>query len=123
MRTKMNPLVATLLAAFGHAALNPGPAFRGGTPAKPAAKSGAGQYSRGLAKQFNRQRRDAMERKKTHPLRDAHGALTLTGTTVEFIDIKPDSRHYELGGSSGPDGFTRTARRIWLAGISAQRGY
>ncbi|MEY2875268.1 MAG: hypothetical protein RLZZ373_2639 [Pseudomonadota bacterium] len=60
-----------------------------------------------------------------HPLRDAHGALTLTGSTTEFVDCKPEpaNRWYELGGSAGPDGFTKTARRIWLAGISAQRGY
>ncbi len=56
-------------------------------------------------------------------LRDEHGVITLTGVVCEFVDCKPDSRWYELGGSSGPDGFTKYARRIWLAGISAQRGY
>lgn len=56
-------------------------------------------------------------------LRDEHGVITLTGAATEFVDCKPDSRWYELGGSSGPDGFTKIARRIWLAGISAQRGY
>ena len=60
---------------------------------------------------------------KTYPLRDRNGAYTLTGSAVEFVGHHPGPRWHELGGSAGPGGFTKDARRIWLAGISAQRGY
>jgi hypothetical protein len=72
------------------------------------------------AVQAQRQRNLA---KPLHPLRDEHGAYTLTGSPVEFVDCRPGAGWREIGGSSGPDGFTVTACRIWLAGISAQRGY
>jgi hypothetical protein len=55
--------------------------------------------------------------------RDEHGALTLTGAEVQWTDMEPDSRHYELGGETGPEAFIKFTRRIWLAGVSAQRGY
>ncbi len=58
-----------------------------------------------------------------HAICDKHGAVTLAGSTILFENCEPGARWYELGGSSGPEGFTKLARRIWLAGISAQRGY
>lgn len=67
-------------------------------------------------------RKDQQRMEKMHP-RDANGAVTLTGSRIEFIDVDPGQRYFELGGYSGPDGFAKDVRRIWLAGVSAQRGY
>lgn len=64
-----------------------------------------------------------------HQLRDEHGAITLVGGTytVEGEGLQPTSREHLLGGvfeGVGAGGRTEyTARRIWLGGISAQRGY
>lgn len=58
-----------------------------------------GQYGRGLMNQFDRQReRDCV---KKHPLRDETGAFTLVGAK-DFIEGQ---------------------RRVWLAGVSQQRGF
>jgi hypothetical protein len=54
---------------------------------------------------------------------DKHGAVTLTGSVCRFENCEPGASWYDLGGSAGPDGFTRIARRIWLGGISAQWGF
>ena len=61
-------------------------------------------------------------------LHDEHGAVTLVGSVYEMEgeNLQPTSREYLFGGSVGPGGSGHTqytARRIWLAGISAQRGY
>lgn len=64
-----------------------------------------------------------------HPLRDEHGAYTLTGGfyTIEGEGVRPSSREHVLGGVfCGPgvdENSEYTARRKWLAGISAQRGF
>lgn len=63
------------------------------------------------------------KRKKAGLPRDEHGALTLAGSQVTWENVKPGPREFELGGSTGPDGFTKRTRRIWLAGISAHRGF
>lgn len=57
--------------------------------------------------------------------RNAHGAFTLVGRETEFVDCKPEpaNRWYELGRDSAPTYSVIFARRIWLAGISAQRGF
>lgn len=72
----------------------------------------AGAYSRGLQNAWNRKRQLRMA--KLHPLRDEHGAITLTGGCQDYIEIGPYGDFCDA--SPGP-------RRIWLAGISAQRGY
>lgn len=78
-----------------------------------------GTYGEGLL-QPQRRRNQAKQRGP----RDENGAITLVGATVEFGDYRPDpARWFETGGGTHPDGFVVTARRIWLAGISAQRGY
>jgi hypothetical protein len=59
-------------------------------------------------------------------LRNEHGAYTLVGAVYEMEgeDLRPTPSEHLFGGCAGPDGYTSyTARRIWLAGISAQRGY
>jgi len=60
-----------------------------------------------------------------HPQRDKHGAYTCVGPVVHFepgFDGVPvdDAGYRVMGGSSEGDWY---GRRIWLAGISAQRGY
>lgn len=58
--------------------------------------------------------------------RDEHGAYTAVGSTytVQGPDIEPTSREHVLGGAvGGGEDPAYTARRKWLAGISAQRGY
>jgi hypothetical protein len=71
----------------------------------------------------------AQKRVTKAALRDGHGAYTLTGATYEMQaapgeTIEPSSREHVFGGSFGNGGHTDyTARRKWLAGISAQRGY
>jgi len=63
------------------------------------------------------------------PLRDEHGAYTLTGSTYEMqaaegATITPTAGEHVFGGTFGNGGHTDyAARRKWLAGISAQRGY
>lgn len=71
----------------------------------------------------------ASKRVTKAPLRDEHGAYTLTGGTytVEGEGLQPTSREHLFGGvfkGVGAGGHSEyTARRKWLAGISAQRGY
>jgi hypothetical protein len=103
------------LLALGGATQMPQPmeaSWRGSTPSKRRKGKAAGSYSRGLQNAWNRKRQLRMA--KLHPLRDEYGAFTLTGGRQDYIEI-------------GPDGDFRDAypgpRRIWLAGISAQRGY
>lgn len=62
-------------------------------------------------------------------LRDEHGAYTLVGSVYEMqappdMGLTPGSDEHVFGGAVGPHGHTDyTARRKWLAGISAQRGF
>jgi hypothetical protein len=56
--------------------------------------------------------------------RDEHGAYTCVGSMYAVIGMRPDesSEHvFEAGQDDGEPFYT--ARRKWLAGISAQRGY
>ena len=55
--------------------------------------------------------------------RDEHGAYTPVGGTYTIEGGTPSkSEHVMAAGVGDGEGFY-TARRIWLAGISAQRGY
>lgn len=68
----------------------------------------------------------AKERKRKqygHPLRDEHGAITFVGKPYELIGVKPSSREFVIEGGSDHGERFYTVRRIWLAGISAQRGF
>ena len=79
------------------AALTPRPTFRSATPARAKTKKIA--YSQGLRNHWQRLARqaaiDKVKAGKRTPLRDGHGAVTFVG--------KP--------------------RRVWLGGVSSQRGY
>jgi hypothetical protein len=57
-------------------------------------------------------------------LRDEHGAYTTVGSTYEVEGMAPDTAREHVTSSwvHGED-MGYTARRKWLAGISAQRGY
>lgn len=56
--------------------------------------------------------------------RDEHGAYTCVGSTYEVEGMAPDTNREHVTASwvDGPD-MGYTARRKWVAGISAQRGY
>lgn len=56
--------------------------------------------------------------------RDEHGAYTCVGGTYEVEGMAPDANREHVTSSwvHGED-MGYTARRKWLAGISAQRGY
>jgi hypothetical protein len=76
----------------------------------------AGVYGLGLLqpqRQRNERRMCAL-----HPLRDDNGAYTLTG----FHGSLPEIVGYETSGECIVE-MRPVPRRIWLAGVSAQRGY
>jgi hypothetical protein len=59
-----------------------------------------------------------------HRQRDEHGAYTLIGSAYEVEGMEPDaSREHVTSAWTHGDDFGYAARRKWLAGISAQRGY
>lgn len=56
-------------------------------------------------------------------LRDENGAITFVGKPYELIGVKPSSREFVIEGGSDHGERFYTVRRVWLAGVSAQRGY
>lgn len=83
----------------------------------------AGQYGRALVNYLSNTRRTALEATRKGP-RDAHGAVTLTGNAYHLTGVQPSSREFVLSAAVGDAGpAVHYVRRIWLAGISAQRGY
>lgn len=71
----------------------------------------SGAFGQGLLNAWDRMRERAARKK--HPLRDEHGSFTKTGRdhTVDIPDTGWDDWKW------------KAPRRLWLAGISAQRGY
>lgn len=57
--------------------------------------------------------------------RDDHGAYTCVGPVYEVYGMNPDEgREHVIGAGKESDGTAfYSARRKWLGGISAQRGY
>lgn len=111
----MNPHIANLIgslaaalasggAAAFNAALQPEPQhpWRGATPAKYRREKTS--YVQGLMNHWAKKRREAMP--KEGKLRDEHGAFTLVGNREQSTWAGPTA-----------------GRRMWLAGVSAQRGY
>lgn len=82
-----------------------------------------GTFGVGLQRAWAKKRREAMPKVGGHP-RDAHGAVTLIGQQYELVGVKPTSREYVLAGGKtvGGESFY-LVQRIWLGGISAQRGF
>lgn len=93
--------------------------YRGGKP-------GVIRYADALMGAAAAKRAEALTKNSKGP-RDANGAVTFVGRETEFLDCKPDGgvggRWYELSRESAPAYTVIFARRIWLAGISAQRGF
>lgn len=83
-----------------------------------------GTFGAGLVNAWAKKRREAFP--KVGKLRDAHGAVTFVGAPIDLVNVAPTSREFVLSGGkeAGPEGESfHTVRRIWLGGISAQRGY
>lgn len=98
----------------------------------PGRRHKAGTYRGGKAKKMNfaaalmahwaAKRAGSRAHKLAHPLRDAHGAYTVVGPMFNALDpLNP--RPELLDSARHHDAFNGHVRRIWLAGISAQRGY
>jgi hypothetical protein len=99
----------------------PEPQFRGPTPGKRRAGRSAGRYGRGLVNHWNAKR---LKERGRPPLHDEHGAFTLVGPETMFVDYAPGPRYFETCCETHPHaGQVIFARRKWLAGVSAQRGY
>lgn len=82
-----------------------------------------GTFGVGLVRAWAKKRREAMPKVGGHP-RDAHGAVTFVGKPIDLIGCAPTSREFVLSGGKEADGESfYTVRRIWLGGISAQRGW
>lgn len=82
-----------------------------------------GTFGAGLLNAWAKKRRDGFPKVGGHP-RDAHGAVTFVGPAYECVGVEPTSREFVLSGGKEASGERfYTARRIWLAGISAQRGF
>lgn len=80
-----------------------------------------GTYGLGLLQPQRKRNQARME--MLHNLHDKHGAFTLTGGRATFVGFNPGPDWFPVAAASGPEGLETTARRVWLAGISAQRGY
>lgn len=57
------------------------------------------------------------------PRDGAGGAYTLTGSAYTVQGATPTTRDHVMSAGVGDGEGFYTARRIWLAGISAQRGF
>ncbi|HNU11732.1 MAG TPA: hypothetical protein PKJ45_10300 [Rubrivivax sp.] len=81
------------------------------------------RYVQGLLNHWAKKRRESAPKVGGAP-RDAHGAVTLIGQQYELVSVKPTSREFVLAGGKtvGGESFY-LVQRIWLGGISAQRGY
>lgn len=100
-----------------------------------ATKSGPGRFHKGgkpghrISKPRKTRAADALtaawasKRVTKAPLRDEHGAYTLTGPEYEVEGANPTPGEHVIRAWKGPDEMGYTARRKWLGGISAQRGF
>lgn len=82
-----------------------------------------GIFGAGIVAAAAKKLRDSKEHQAKHPLRDAHGALTLIGSGFELLGVQPTSRDFVISGGQQDGQILHGCRRIWLAGISAQRGF
>lgn len=128
LKSSLNLATLLALAAMGASAQASAPAAgRRGQPglkniAGPATNWPSGKihkrrshYPDGQCAKFPKARK---RKQHVHPLRDEHGAYTLTG----FGGMVPQIVGYESSGECIVE-MRDIPRRKWLAGISAQRGY
>lgn len=88
-----------------------------------AGRSVKGTFGASLVAAWAKNRRDSKAHVAKHP-RNPDGAVTFVGRMYELEGVKPTPREYQFGGGVHDDGVSfHTVRRIWLAGISAQRGF
>ena len=80
----------------------------------------AGAYGRGLQNAWNRKR--LQQQKKLNHLRDENGAFTLIGRGPGHCAAWDETGALSNPGRIFPVGCGEV-RRVWLAGISAIRGY
>ncbi len=95
--------------------------------ARRAGKTVKGTFGAGLVAAWAKKLRDSKAHQAKHP-RDSHGAVTFVGPKFDLINVSPTSREFVFsGGFDTQAGDEResfhTVRRIWLGGISAQRGF
>lgn len=86
-------------------------------------KGTSSRYVQGLLNHWAKKRRESAQKVGGAP-RDAHGAVTLIGQQYELVGVEPTSREFVLAGGKtvGGESFY-LVQRIWLGGISAQRGH
>lgn len=91
--------------------------------ARKAGNGPKGTFGRSLVASWAKKRRESKEHLAKHP-RNADGAVTFVGQMYELDGVKPTTREFEFAGGVHEDGASfHTVRRIWLGGISAQRGF
>lgn len=82
-----------------------------------------GTFGASLVASWAKKRRDSKAHQLKNPARDPNGTVTLIGQGFELIGVKPTTRDFVIsGGQQNGENFY-CCRRIWLAGISAQRGF
>lgn len=82
-----------------------------------------GVFGAGIVAAAAKKLRESKAHQAKHPLRDESGALTLVGSRFELIGVEPTSSDFVISGGQQDGESFHSCRRIWLAGISAQRGY
>jgi hypothetical protein len=134
MAKKLNQ-AQRLLASIG-LAVESDPKHAHGSKNASATKAGAGRYHR-AGEPGNRLTKPrpqrayvalmaawASKRITKTELRDEHGAYTCVGSTYEVEGMAPDTdREHVTSSWVHGDDMGYTARRKWLAGVSAQRGH
>lgn len=82
-----------------------------------------GTFGASLVASWAKKRRDSKAHLDKYP-RNPDGAVTFVGRMYDLEGVKPTSREFQFGGGVHEDGVSfHTVRRIWLGGISAQRGF
>ncbi len=108
------------MAAAGEHAKHPSATKRGPSRYHSAVKSGKAKktnFAAALMAHWAAKRAGSKAHKAKHTLRDEHGAITLVGARIDYIEPRgePSPLVQRLGADK--------CRRVWLAGISAQRGF
>ncbi len=103
------------IGAFNGLTAGPAPVAR--KASKRNGRGKPGSYGRGLRNAITS--KGAARMAKLHKLQDEHGAFTLTGSEL-FTTVMRDGL---LVTADGQQRYGSRNRRMWLAGISAQRGF
>lgn len=82
----------------------------------------SGQYGKALLSYFAKRQQERIAAKRRGP-RDEHGAYTFVGKVFHLVGMQPLPHEVVLSTAIDGDEASYTVRRMWLAGISARRGY